>query len=859
MRFFIFILLAALQPNFLAARVITSKIKREKFIRENYCLVREPEFSHLFNFTGLSNSNKDYSIQHDVDAILRLQPCGMLKTNCNGQDGYSICLNKTGQEIGIGKNPPEVVREFGEIIFKYTGDKCDNQHNYTVEIRMKCDLGVTDANEGMELYAAGYNECDFKLDWRTSAACTEPKKISCTVNHNSDHYDLSELTKISGNYEVYFANYTKKVLLNICHSVIYGPNTCKSNNAACLIDLETAKSSPLGEPNENLKYNVDGTLSLKYTDGALCSSAVENASSKLEATITFICDLDAIGTLPDYVGGMELCHYRFNWTTAAACSEQALHAKSLEKANSDVCAVKNPITGQTYNFTALMNKELSVKPFGTNEFYKFTICNAITNTTCKKQTGACKRHKSTSGGIGNSNLMWKESGPYLNYTNGDVCFGKQQKYTVIEFYCGPDDYEIDVIDLCYDLIKYSTPLACKIQKTCSTYNNQVNLSPLMLQLSNYVIKSDDTEYHINLCQPLVKYDKFSVCTDEKASICKLRINNGKVISTTNLGSFDSAPNTSSDQSAVIVYHNGSACEDDKRRRIESSISFLCDINSQMTQPRFLSYHNCTYFFEWKTSLVCGKVDGYFNDNCSINNTLGDFRNLSLLSQNKGLISYVTGKDNTVYKISLCGNKKECNGGFICDDKVNYGTSVSVLYDYAESSDIIRLHFTGGSKCSDGSLAQSVLSINCRNKNILSPPVLLKESSCYLEFEWDRPQICRFLSVPENSISKDTDTKNSIAPNEAASLSGGKIMGIIVPVLIVVIGIFYLLNESRRTHLFEMISNSTSRNCDRVKYSRNLRWYYLCTLFVTTLSFKYLLYKILSSFSINIFKTATTKK
>lgn len=59
--------------------------------------------------------------------------------------------------------------------------------------------------------------------------------------------------------------------------------------------------------------------------------------------------------------------------------------------------------------------------------------------------------------------MWKESGPYLNYTNGDICFGKQQKYTVIEFSCGPDDYEIEEKDLCYDLIKYSTPLACKIQ------------------------------------------------------------------------------------------------------------------------------------------------------------------------------------------------------------------------------------------------------------------------------------------------------------------------------------------------------------------------------------------------------------
>lgn len=69
---------------------------------ENYCLVREQSFSHLFNFTMLENPVKDYSIQHDADVILRLQPCGTLKTSCNDQNDYSICLNKEGKEIGIG-------------------------------------------------------------------------------------------------------------------------------------------------------------------------------------------------------------------------------------------------------------------------------------------------------------------------------------------------------------------------------------------------------------------------------------------------------------------------------------------------------------------------------------------------------------------------------------------------------------------------------------------------------------------------------------------------------------------------------------------------------------------------------------
>ena len=62
--------------------------------------------------------------------------------------------------------------------------------------------------------------------------------------------------------------------------------------------------------------------------------------------------------------------------------------------------------------------------------------------------------------------MWKESGPYLNYTNGELCsINKQQRYTILEFYCGGTDmdYEIDENDLCFDVIKISTDLACNKQ------------------------------------------------------------------------------------------------------------------------------------------------------------------------------------------------------------------------------------------------------------------------------------------------------------------------------------------------------------------------------------------------------------
>lgn len=78
--------------------------------------------------------------------------------------------------------------------------------------------------------------------------------------------------------------------------------------------------------------------------------------------------------------------------------------------------------------------------------------------------GICQVSGNISGGVFNSNLMWKESGPYLNYTNGSLCGTMNQRaYTIIEFYC--DEIESSEIEetgnSCYNKIKISTNLTCE--------------------------------------------------------------------------------------------------------------------------------------------------------------------------------------------------------------------------------------------------------------------------------------------------------------------------------------------------------------------------------------------------------------
>lgn len=53
---------------------------------------------------------------------------------------------------GLGKEPPKVEEEFGTIMFKYTGDPCNDTDDYSVNIKMICDFTVKDGNDGIALY-----------------------------------------------------------------------------------------------------------------------------------------------------------------------------------------------------------------------------------------------------------------------------------------------------------------------------------------------------------------------------------------------------------------------------------------------------------------------------------------------------------------------------------------------------------------------------------------------------------------------------------------------------------------------------------------------------------------------------------
>lgn len=77
--------------------------------------------------------------------------------------------------------------------------------------------------------------------------------------------------------------------------------------------------------------------------------------------------------------------------------------------------------------------------------------------------GDFKHHVSL--GQANKKLMWQQGGPYLNYTNGDLCQNGMRHYTIIGFFCGPEGSANAPLLMeeypCQTIIHWNTDLVCE--------------------------------------------------------------------------------------------------------------------------------------------------------------------------------------------------------------------------------------------------------------------------------------------------------------------------------------------------------------------------------------------------------------
>ncbi|XP_028050278.1 cation-independent mannose-6-phosphate receptor [Monomorium pharaonis] len=776
-----------------------------------YCEVLVPKLSHIYNLTKLWSDKEDIIIEHEHETI-RMQLCSRLIKKCNNQVDYSICLIKNNTERGIGKFPPKLINNQGIILFNFTGDSCLFGTNYTVTVIMHCDYNAENYSHP-ELFTHGDQQCNLFIIWKTSLVCVPRVQTNCTVTNAGHYYDLSPLTRASENYVIPINDTKSKIVLNVCQSVIHHGVMCPLNSGVCLDEPEKPnRYSSLGDV-QKPPFFSNGSLQIEYENGAVCRKDIPLPHFK--TTVTFKCNLDAMGP-PEYIGGKEDCHYQLLWYTPAACDVNTLHNYSVKTAGK--CIVRNPVTNFIYNLQTLMNKNFIVTNTNGIE-YKFRVCSALTDNVCENKTGICNSKQGMSLGEANTNLIWQQGGPYLNYTNGILCENGIHHYTLIEFFCEPQNSPSRPLLMkeypCHTIIHWNTDLVCEKKIKCATDNDdEINLTPLIQSTNNYVIKANDTEFHINICRPLVPTQGLT-CAHGSAA-CKVSVTSkNKYTNEISLGFPEDNPILNKDLRTVLRYTNGSQCPENPAKTIASNFTFICNNNNQGL-PIYKHYVNCTYVFEWNTSIACGAVMGGWTAPCTIKDSFLSYEyDLSVLHK-KQQIYYVKNRQGREYILNICGGEKYCNGSVVCREGNGYGSLRNVVFDYSRGD--VKLKYSNGSKCNNSSYTSEVRFI-CNESMGIGAPKLLLESQCSAEFEWYTEFICVKHANSRNPSQENTSSSTNLLEQFSPSHAGA-VAGVVLTVIAVLAALIYFRNPVERTcrrpwtNLF-----SFRRGSGRVQYCR----------------------------------------
>ncbi|XP_043273533.1 uncharacterized protein [Venturia canescens] len=685
-----------------------------------YCNVKGQVPTAHFDFTTLAAEERLIQDKEFGDR-LRLSLCTPLKGLCNNVSGYRVCVTKGDTEIGLGSVSPDPMNvDNDKLEFVFGGPVCKGDEHYSVHVIMLCSNEPDHDNEPELIPRTNASDCTYHIVWKNKVVCGSDKTVDCTaIGSAGEHYNLSPLMMRSDNYVIpVMGKPESEIILNVCHSIVYNYNAkCHPHAGACWKErkVESYNWKNIGEVESPKFDNKTKALTLTYGKGPIC---MKRSKLDMETEITFICDHNATMSLPIYVGEINDCQHRLIWKTSAACSIESLTNQS--RVTAGTCKVTDPVTNIENDLRELMHKDYRSKMNNDIE-YSFQVCGSISDGSCANDAGGCIVNNKTSTGLANTNLMWRQGGPYLNYTNGADCGKGQRRYTLIGFFCGAERSTngptIIENDGCALIIHWNTPLVCQKQITCETEEGGIALHSLIKRTDNYMIKVNDTEFHINICRPLIP-KPYLTCS-HGSSACRVKPEtDGKFSDETNLGYSDKNPFFDDKKNVILRYTGGSVCSEDKAKNISSNFTFLCNLTSGVGAPIYKYYDNCTYAFEWTTSIVCPTESGILEKNCTIFNPHSSQR-MNLRALNKSI--YSINQSGEEYKINLCSGKSDCHGSAICASGNGYGTTSTVIFDY--NRNVINLKFSNGDQCQTGRYSSEVYFICDETAGVGEPRII----------------------------------------------------------------------------------------------------------------------------------------
>ncbi|VVC44230.1 Hypothetical protein CINCED_3A025444 [Cinara cedri] len=610
------------------------------FEKKNHCSVTHPKLTGtLYNLNSLKNQSFDYEINdYENNTQFYISICRPLRTPCNGNVDSAVCWFINGVEINIAIFTEEVVFDNGKIYMHMQGEPCGNvKPNSLTTIQFVCDYSDSKhINLNKDLH-----ECIFEFIIYTKYACTPPTKTNCTVDDGSGNiYDLSQLTKLDSNYEIAIGP-KKKIVLNVCHSVINnnidGIN-CQFVSGICLVDSNYSFISDgyasLGDVNDAQKVGDKIIIEMKngLYNGYIVQSIIE-----------FTCSNQTSGPL-----FMELKDHKFifSWYTPLACPT---------------------------NVHKIINNQIAIY----RKMSTPILINGLNYSTylCLKNDTNCNLVESNSNGFINSGrtIILTVNENKINYTliqssyfyyfiheSNNTCNEKENETEKIIFYfvCG---FELQMPKLektsCIIKVLNIDPEICSKKLECNA--SWYDLTPLK---GNYILQNKSDKYYISMCKP------------GEDGVGIMMEHNGKNYS---IGYQVTLPNTEMSDSVEVIFRGGDYCLEKKNvsKMYSSVIRLECDFSKSKGYPTYLakSQDKCELQFLWRTNLVCHRKLVEFNmSTCKayikdVLNSIIDMKNI--LNTNR----FFDSSTNIVYHVDFCN-------AFVCLNDTNCFRSMNLEFD-----------------------------------------------------------------------------------------------------------------------------------------------------------------------------------
>ncbi|XP_041350855.1 cation-independent mannose-6-phosphate receptor-like [Gigantopelta aegis] len=670
--------------------------------------------------------------------------------------------------LGEGQCPrkpnDKLVYDAGEITLTYTEgkSKCHGKYNRTTVITFVCDHS-SDGKDGPHLLAE-HSDCTYQFEWPTNHACPPYKVTDCSIiDKDGKHYDLSQLSRSSDNYEYLIQHENKKFIINVCRSLVHQKDqTCPFNAAACMIDLAehnlTKRYHNIGELTEHPVKIEDGKIVLKYENGETCMDGQKKATT----TIIMVCSPNSFDTHPLAHFAVGDCDHHFMWTTKAACPI------SSQVTQSGNCTVRNPATGYSFDLNILKKAEgyVAKSPKGYN--YTINVCAALNNSPCGPNSGSCQ-HEPTGdlryfdAGNFTSNLQFKDGILMLNYSGGARCHHNNfERTSIISFICSENAGQgspvyIDSSDGCLYYFNWHTELACEKQVKCSVDvggNYTVDLSPLIKRSGHHLAvdmavtsNTPRSLFYINICRPLNSVQ--GILCPAGASACMVR----DELPPKSLGKISGEPIVGPRPGEItLVYDHGDPCKKNPSKNMSSRIVFTCKPGASEGTPELDAVtEDCQYVFVWETEVVChGDTREKENKSCKYTNP---FTKLvyDLSSLNNPIEVPVSRHSRSKYYVQVCGHMDDdklpgCRGSAVClvngTQSLSFGKADQAVFEMA-STEILKLTINGGKECkySETGKSKTEILFQCDYTADRSKPTLMQNAPCNAVFIWKTKLVC----------------------------------------------------------------------------------------------------------------------